>query len=64
MTSLRRYLYGWWMFARAVWLSRTKKRGAGRMPWSNAMKMGAAYRYIVDGQNRRPPRIPRYLRRH
>jgi len=59
---MKRYLYGWAMFIRAVYLARTKKRGAGRMSWSHAVKMGGCYRFIVDGQNCRPPRWPRYVR--
>lgn len=59
---MQRYLYGWLMFVRAVWMARRKKRGAGKMPWGNAIKMGAAYRYIVDGQHCCPPRTPFYLK--
>lgn len=56
-----RYLYGWRMFVRAVYMARTKRRGAGPMRWSYALKMGAGYRYLVDGQFCTPRRWPRYL---
>lgn len=59
---IRRYLYGWLMFARAVHMARTKKRGAGRLPWRYALKMGASYRWIVDGQLRGAPG-PRWIRK-
>ena len=49
---IRRYLYGWWCFARAVYLARTKKRGAGKQKWRYALETGHAYRWIVDGQMR------------
>ena len=49
---MRRWLYGWKMWARAVWLVRRKKHGAGPMRWRHAFKMGAAHRYLVDGQFR------------
>jgi hypothetical protein len=55
-----RYFDGWRAWVRALYLARTKKRGAGPMKWSHAFKMAAAYRFIVDGQFRR--RAPRYLR--
>jgi hypothetical protein len=55
------YLDGWRAWVRAIYLARTKKRGAGPMSWPNALKMAAAYRFIVDGQERR--RLPRYLKR-
>lgn len=51
-----RYLYGWLMFLWAVHKVRTKRHGAGPMPWGNALRMGAATRFIVDGQHRRPTR--------
>ncbi len=50
---MRRYFYGWWMFFRAIRLARRKKHGAGKIPWRNAIKMGACHRYLVDGQFRR-----------
>ncbi len=59
---MKQYLYGWLMFARAVWMARTKKRGAGPVPWRNALKIAGCYRFIVDGQHREPQRIPRHLR--
>lgn len=49
------------MFVRAVRMARAKKRGAGKMPWGNALKMGACYRWIVDGQMR-GGKPPRYMR--
>lgn len=49
---IRRYIYGWAMFARAVYMARTKKRGAGRQSWRHALKMGGCYRWLVDGQLR------------
>lgn len=60
---MKQCLYGWLMFVRAVYLARTKKRGAGRMPFRNALKMGGCYRYVVDGQFRVPPRHPRHMRK-
>lgn len=48
-----RWFYGWYMWARAIWLTRKKKHGAGRQPWRYAFKTAAAVRYLVDIQNRR-----------
>lgn len=58
----RRWLYGWLMWARAVRMMRTKKHGAGKQPWLYAFRMGAAYRWIVDGQMRNG-QPPKFLRR-
>lgn len=60
--AARRYIYGWQCWFRALYQARTKKRGAGPMKWKYAFKMAACYRYLVDGQQRKPPRFPRYLR--
>ncbi len=60
---MSRYLYGWLIFVRATYKVRTKKHGAGPMPWGNALKMGASYRCAVDGQYRKPPRWPRYMQK-
>ena len=46
---IRRWLYGWLMWARAVWIVRHKKHGAGKQPWSYALRTAAATRYLVDG---------------
>ena len=48
--TMKRWLYGWYMFGRAVYLSRAKRHGAGPMKWKYAIRMGRAYRFIVDGQ--------------
>ena len=63
MSDGKRYIYGWRCWFRALRMARAKRHGAGRMKWRYAFKMAAAYRFIVDGQNCRPPRYPRYLRR-
>lgn len=49
---MSRWLYGWYMWARAIHLVRRKKHGAGPMKWRYALKMAAAHRYVVDGQFR------------
>lgn len=59
---MNRYLYGWFMFVRAFRMARAKKHGAGQQSLVNAFKMGAAYRFIVDGQHKRPVRPPFYLK--
>lgn len=59
---MRRYIYGWvvwWEFFRKA---RRKKHGAGRQRFFHATKTAACARYLVDGQYRRPPRFPRFLR--
>lgn len=48
----RGWLYGWWICARAIYLARTKKRGAGAMKWRYAIRLGMQYRWIVYGQHR------------
>ena len=50
MTPLRRYVYGWQCFARAYRMARRKKHGAGRMRLLYALRMGACFRFIADGQ--------------
>jgi len=55
---IRRYLHGWYMWARALRMARRKRHGAGAMKWKYALRMAASYRWLVDGQMRggRPPR--------
>ena len=57
-----RYIRGWIAAARAYRMARRKKHGAGRSPVANAIKIAAGYRFIVDGQFRKPMRVPFYLR--
>ena len=57
---MRRYCYGWWMAVRGYKLARLKKHGAGPAPRWVAMRMGASYRGIIDGQF--CGRAPYYLR--
>jgi len=61
---MRRYLYGWRCWFRALYLARTKKRGAGRQPWRLALRQAACDRWIVDGHMRgaKPPRFIRVVR--
>lgn len=59
---MRRYLRGWQSAFRAYRMARGKKHGMGRSPVINAMKIAAGYRFIVDGQFKRPMRRPFYLR--
>lgn len=49
---MKRYLHGWGMFFRALYLARTKKGGAGKQRWRYALETAHAYRWIVDGQMR------------
>lgn len=49
---IRRYLHGWWMWLRALYMCRTKRHGAGASSWTDAVRMAACYRWIVDGQMR------------
>lgn len=56
-----RYLHGWRMWLRALYLCRTKRHGAGPMRWKYALQMAACYRWIVDGQMR-GGEPPRYIR--
>lgn len=60
---MRRYCRGWLMALRGYRMARRKKHGAGKASVSNAIKIAACYRFIVDGQHREPMRIPFYLRR-
>ena len=48
-----RYFYGWYMWARAIYIIRGKKHGKGKQPWRYALKTAAATRYLIDIQNRR-----------
>lgn len=61
---IRRYLYGWFVWARAIRMARTKRHGAGPMKWRYAFRMAASYRWIVDGQMRggKPPHWQRKTR--
>lgn len=59
---MKRYFYGWWMAAWAFRKARRKKHGAGKMPFGNALRMGAAMRFLIDGQHYQPMRPPFYLR--
>jgi hypothetical protein len=49
---IRRWLYGWWMWCRAIWITRRKKRGAGPQPWRYSLLTAAAIRFLIDGQHR------------
>lgn len=60
--DLRRYFYGWYWFFRGIYQARQKKHGAGPLKWRYVLQAGAAYRYVIDGQHCRPPRVPFYLR--
>lgn len=53
-----RWLYGWRMWTRALWMVRRKRHGAGKMPWRYALAMARDVRFLVDGQRR-----PRVIRR-
>lgn len=59
---LIRYFRGWASATRAYRMARAKKHGAGKSTIMNALKIGAGYRFIVDGQYRSPMRVPFYLR--
>ena len=56
------YLYGWYIFFRALKICRAKKHGAGKQPWGYAIKTASCARFIVDGQHRIPPRNPRWMK--
>ncbi len=58
-----RYFHGWVIAMWIVSKVRAKRHGAGRLPWRLALRAGAAARFVVDGQHRRPRRVPWYLRR-
>jgi hypothetical protein len=61
---LARYWYGWWMFARAIWIVRRKRHGSGKMKWRYALRIAACVRHIVDGQYcNRPPRWVTWARK-
>lgn len=57
-----RYLYGWFMWTRAIWLVRAKRHGAGPMKWEYAFKLAGQYRWLVDGQMR-GGKFPRWMRK-
>lgn len=62
LIQIGRYVYGWQCFFRTLRMARAKKHGAGKQTWENAIKSAACYRYIVDGQFKTPPRVPRWMR--
>jgi predicted ATPase len=59
---MRRYINGWKGAFRAFKMARAKKHGAGKSTILNAMKIAAGYRFIIDGQHRKPMRVPFYLK--
>jgi len=61
---IRRYFLGWTAAFRVAYIARTKKRGAGPMQWRYVFRLMACERSIVDGQFRRPPRFPRWMKKN
>jgi hypothetical protein len=53
VVNIRRYIYGWQMWLRAFCMARAKRHGAGRARLIHAIRAGACYRSIVDGQFRK-----------
>lgn len=62
MFHLGRWCYGWYMWARAIRMVRTKRHGSGAQPWRYTLKMAGHARYLVDGQYRRRT-LRRWIRR-
>lgn len=54
---IARYVYGWWIFARALWIVRRKRHGAGAQPWRYAFATASCERWLVDGQHRGQRRL-------
>ena len=48
---IRLYLRGWYFYLRAIYLSRTKKHGAGAQPWSYCFLIARHARYIIYNQH-------------
>jgi hypothetical protein len=50
---IKRYVYGWLMYARQMRMQWRKRHGAGRPPFAIMHFNASCGRWLVDGQHRR-----------